>query len=220
MKGQNLSLLPAFFRLYIVSYSIFEEVNTQKPNYFSVKEVVFPFARFNNVDTLLGPEMKSTGEVMGIDKTFEMAFAKAQIASGSKLPTDGLVFISVKDSDKKHAIDLAKTLIEIGFKIVATRGTAKFLMENDVPTTIVNKVTEDQPHVVDMIARKEINLVINTTEGAQATKDSFSIRRTSLMRGVTYTTTISGAYALVDAIWAYKKQDCKFEVFALQDIHQ
>jgi carbamoyl-phosphate synthase large subunit len=191
----------------------------KKPNYFAVKEVVFPFARFSASDTILGPEMKSTGEVMGIDKSFELAFAKAQMAAGVKLLTDGLVFVSVKDSDKKYLPQITRKLIEIGFKIVATRGTAKFLAENDIAVTIVNKITEDKPHVVDMIDRKEIALVINTTEGAQATKDSFSIRRTSLMRGVNYTTTISGARALVDALVAYKAQGCKFEVRALQDLN-
>lgn len=190
----------------------------KKFNYFSVKEVVFPFARFSNVDTILGPEMKSTGEVMGIDKTFPLAFAKAQMAAGVKLTSEGLAFISVKDSDKKYLPEIARKIISIGFKIVATRGTAKFLAENDIAVTIVNKITEDKPHVVDMIDRKEIGLVINTTEGAQATKDSFSIRRTSLMKGITYSTTISGARALVDAIEAYKNQGCRFEVRALQDL--
>jgi carbamoyl-phosphate synthase large subunit len=194
------------------------KLQEKKFDYYAVKEVVFPFARFSNVDIILGPEMKSTGEVMGIDKTFPLAFAKAQIATGSKLPTSGLAFLSVKDSDKKYLPDIAKKLIKIGLRIVATRGTAKFLAENDIAVTIVNKITEDKPHVVDMIDQKEVTLVINTTEGAQATKDSFSIRRTSLMRGVTYTTTISGARALVDAIEAYKNQDCKFEVYALQDM--
>ncbi|MFZ9180636.1 MAG: carbamoyl-phosphate synthase large subunit [Rickettsiales bacterium] len=196
------------------------EFNLKEPkfNYFSVKEVVFPFARFNNADIILGPEMKSTGEVMGIDKTFPLAFAKAQIASGTKLPTSGLAFLSVKDSDKKHLVEVAKKLIQIGFKIVATKGTAKFLAEHDIASTIVNKVTEDKPHVVDMIDRKEINIVINTTEGAQATRDSFSIRRTALMKGITYSTTMSGATALVDAIEAFKNNNCKFEVFALQDL--
>ncbi len=190
----------------------------KKFDYFSVKEVVLPFARFNNADIILGPEMKSTGEVMGIDKTFPLAFAKAQVATGVKLPTEGLVFISVKDSDKKHLPQLSKKLIDVGFKIVATRGTAKFLAENDIAVTIVNKITEDKPHVVDMLDRKEISLVINTSEGAQSIKDSFSIRRTALMKGTTYTTTISGAKALVDAIAAYKEQGCKFEVRALQDL--
>jgi carbamoyl-phosphate synthase large subunit len=136
-----------------------------------------------------------------------------------KLPTQGLAFISVKDSDKKYLPDIVNKLIKLEFKIVATRGTAKFLAENNISVTIVNKITEDKPHVVDMIDRKEVNLVINTTEGAQATKDSFSIRRTSLMRSVTYSTTISGARALVDAIEAYKNNNCKFEVFALQDLN-
>lgn len=194
------------------------KLKDKKFDYFSVKEVVFPFARFNNADIILGPEMKSTGEVMGIDKTFPLAFAKAQLAAGSKLPTEGLAFISVKDSDKKETVTLANKLIAIGFKIVATRGTAKFLAENGIAVTIVNKITEDKPHVVDMIERKEISLVINTTEGAQATKDSFSIRRTSFMKGVTYTTTISGAKALVDAIAAYQEIGSKFEVRALQDL--
>jgi carbamoyl-phosphate synthase large subunit len=187
-------------------------------DYFAVKEVVFPFARFSNVDIILGPEMKSTGEVMGIDKTFALAFAKAQIATGAKLPTSGLVFLSVKNSDKQYLPNIASKLINMGFQIVATKGTAKFLAENNLAVTIVNKITEDKPHVVDMIDRKEIVLVINTTDGSQATKDSFSIRRTSLMRGITYSTTISGAMALVDAIEAYKNNECMFEVFALQDM--
>jgi carbamoyl-phosphate synthase large subunit len=190
----------------------------KKLDYFAVKGVVFPFARFSNADTILGPEMKSTGEVMGIDKNFPLAYAKAQVATGVKLPISGLVFISVKDSDKTEVIKLAKDLIKMDFKIVATRGTAKFLAEHNLTVTIVNKITEDKPHVVDMIEKKEISLVINTTEGAQATKDSFSIRRTALMKVVTYTTTMSGASALVAAIKAYKEQDCKFEVRALQDI--
>lgn len=195
------------------------KLSEKTPDYFAVKEVVFPFARFNNVDIILGPEMKSTGEVMGIDKTFALAFAKAQIATGAKLPTSGLVFLSVKNSDKPCLPKIAQKLITMGFQIVATRGTAKFLAENNLAVTIVNKITEDKPHVVDMIDRKEIVLVINTTDGSQATKDSFSIRRTSLMRGITYSTTISGAMALVDAIEAYKNNGCKFEVFALQDIN-
>jgi carbamoyl-phosphate synthase large subunit len=124
----------------------------------------------------------------------------------------------VKDSDKKYLPEIAKKIVAIGFNIVATRGTAKFLAENNIAVTIVNKITEDKPHVVDMLERKEISLVINTTEGAQATKDSFSIRRTALMKGITYSTTISGARALVEAIEAYKNIDCQFEVRALQDL--
>ncbi|MCE3255228.1 MAG: Carbamoylphosphate synthase large subunit [Rickettsiaceae bacterium] len=190
----------------------------KRPNYFAVKEVVFPFARFNNVDIILGPEMKSTGEVMGIDKTFPLAFAKAQIAAGVKLPTSGPAFLSVKDSDKKYLIEIAKDLISIGFEIVATKGTAKFLNDNKIAAKVVNKVAEGKPHIVDMIAAKEIALIINTTEGATATKDSFSIRRTALIKNTTYSTTISGAKALVAAIKSYKECGMNLEVRALQDL--
>jgi carbamoyl-phosphate synthase large subunit len=195
------------------------DFNLQEPKlkYFAVKEVVLPFARFNDTDTLLGPEMKSTGEVMGIDKTFALAFAKAQVAAGVKLPTSGLAFLSVKNADKPYLTSIAKQLIDIGFNIVATKGTAKFLAEQNIAVTIVNKITEDKPHVVDMIDRKEIDLIINTTEGMQSTKDSFSIRRTALIRGITYSTTIAGAKALVEAIDAYKQNGCEFDVYALQD---
>ena len=195
------------------------DFNLQEPKfkYFAVKEVVLPFARFNDTDTLLGPEMKSTGEVMGIDKTFALAFAKAQVAAGVKLPTSGLAFLSVKNADKPYLTNIAKQLINIGFNIVATKGTAKFLAEQNIAVTIVNKITEDKPHVVDMIDKKEIDLIINTTEGMQSTKDSFSIRRTALIRGITYSTTIAGAKALVEAIDAYKQNGCEFDVYALQD---
>ena len=189
----------------------------KKQDYFAVKEVVFPFARFENTDTILGPEMKSTGEVMGIDTSFEMAYAKAQMATGTNLPSGGVAFISVKDSDKKHVIKIAKNLIEIGFDIIATRGTADFLNKNNITARIVNKVTEKKPHIVDILHNKEVSLVINTTEGTQATKDSFSIRRTSLIKAITYTTTISGAVALVGAIKAYKNNNHQVEARALQD---
>ena len=191
----------------------------QEPKYFSVKEVVFPFARFNNVDIILGPEMKSTGEVMGIDSNFELAFAKAQIAAGVKLPKDGLAFISVKDSDKnKNVIEIAKTLIEIGFEIIATSGTCEFLNQNNIKSRVVNKVTDKSPHIVDMLENQEVSLVINTTSGARSTKDSFSIRRTALIKAVTYATTITGANALVGALKAYKEINYNLEVRALQDL--
>lgn len=191
----------------------------QTPKYFSVKEVVFPFARFNNVDIILGPEMKSTGEVMGIDTSFELAFAKAQLAAGVKLPKSGLAFISVKDSDKNdEVVNMARTLIEIGFELVATKGTADFLSKKKIKSRIVNKVTEAKPHIVDMLENQEISLVINTTHGAQATKDSFSIRRTSLVKGITYATTIAGAKALTGALKAFKENNYQFEVRALQDL--
>ncbi len=194
------------------------DLKEKKLDYFSVKEAVFPFARFNKSDIILGPEMKSTGEVMGIDKTFPLAFAKAQLAAGGKLPTSGLAFVSVKKSDKKHAIDIVKKLYEIGFDVVTTRGTAKYLADNDIATTIVNKVTEESPNIVDMLEQDKISLVINTTQGTQTIKDSFSIRRTAFMKQITYATTISGAKALVDGIKEYKDAGCKFEVFALQDL--
>lgn len=194
------------------------DLKEKKLEHYSVKEVVFPFARFNKSDILLGPEMKSTGEVMGIDKTFPLAFAKAQLAAGSKLPTSGLAFVSVKDSDKKFAIDIVQKLYKIGFDVATTRGTAKFLADNDIATTIVNKITEDGPNIVDMIEQDKISLVINTTQGTQTIKDSFSIRRTAFMKQITHATTISGAKALVDGILEYQQSDCRFEVKALQDL--
>ena len=194
------------------------DLKEKKLDHYCVKEAVFPFARFNKSDIILGPEMKSTGEVMGIDKTFPLAFAKAQLAAGGKLPTSGLAFVSVKESDKKYAIDIVKKLYEIGFDVVTTRGTAKYLADNDIATTIVNKVTEESPNIVDMIEQDKISLVINTTQGTQTIKDSFSIRRTAFMKQITYTTTISGAKALVDGIKEYKDAGCKFEVVAMQDM--
>lgn len=192
----------------------------KKFDYFAVKSVVFPFARFSNADTILGPEMKSTGEVMGIDKTFALAFAKAQIAAGVKLPVSGVAFISVKDSDKQHVTKIAKDLITLGFTIIATKGTAKFLADKNIAVTTVNKITEGAPHIVSMLEKKEVALVINTTQGAQSTRDSFSIRRTALMKAITCSTTISGAIALVEAIKAYKDHNCQFEVRALQDLYK
>ena len=194
-------------------------LRVKNKDYFAVKEVVLPFARFNNTDILLGPEMKSTGEVMGIDKSFEMAFAKAQLAAGVKLPTQGIAFISVKSSDKDKSLLVAKTLVNIGFKLVATRGTAAFLQDKGIKVKVVNKVVEGQPHVVDMLENKEVSLVINTTEGTQSIKDSFSIRRTSLLKGITYFTTISGAQTLVNAIKAYKENNCQMDVVAIQDLY-
>lgn len=203
----------------LASFKLKEKLTADQIGFFSVKEAVFPFARFSNTDTILGPEMKSTGEVMGIDKTFPLAFAKAQVAAGTNLPTEGVAFISVKDSDKKYTIELARELLKIGFSLVATAGTADFLTKNQIPVKVVNKIKEGSPHVVGMLEGKEIALVINTTEGTQATKDSFLIRRTALMKSITYTTTIAGARALIDAISAYKNNGCKFEVMAIQDLY-
>ncbi len=167
----------------------------------AVKEAVFPFARFPGVDIILGPEMKSTGEAMGIADNFEDAFAKSQIASGTGLPFSGTVFLSVRDSDKKHAPGLAKDLLALGFKIFSTKGTTKFLKEAGVNNIeVVNKVLEGEPHIVDMIKNNLINLIINTTEGKQSIVDSYSIRRTALMNKITCITTVSGAQALVRSI--------------------
>ncbi|MGA2151257.1 MAG: carbamoyl-phosphate synthase large subunit [Geobacteraceae bacterium] len=175
-----------------------------RPSHIAVKESVFPFVKLPGVDTLLGPEMKSTGEVMGIDENFARAFAKAQLGAGVKLPTSGEVFMSVRDADKKHIVSLAKKLYSNNFKLVATRGTAAFLKEKGIPVKVVNKVLEGRPHIVDSIKNNEICMVINTTQGAQAVADSFSIRRNTLVYNVAYYTTISGARAAIDGIIAMK----------------
>jgi len=185
------------------------------PIHMSVKEAVFPFVKFPGVDTLLGPEMKSTGEVMGIGDTFAEAFAKSQLGANVKLPLSGNAFISVRDADKKHVVNAAEKLYKAGFGILATGGTASFLEEKGIPVRRVNKVMEGRPHVVDAIKNGEISLVVNTTQGAQAVADSFSIRRESLMHGIAYYTTTAGARAAVDSIIALKEQD--LSVKALQD---
>jgi carbamoyl-phosphate synthase large subunit len=187
----------------------------KKLNHVAVKEAVLPFARFPNVDVLLGPEMKSTGEAMGLDRDFGSAFAKSQLSASNPIPLGGTVFISVKDSDKKHVADLAKALIHLGYKIIATRGTASFLEKSSVEVTQVNKVLEGRPHIVDMMKDGGVNLVINTTEGASAIADSFSIRRTALLNKIPYSTTIAGSKALVKAI-ERMKQDEGLAVYSLQ----
>jgi len=184
------------------------------PQHISVKESVFPFAKFPGVDTILGPEMKSTGEVMGIGETFAMAYAKAQLGAGVKLPVSGKVFISVKDSDKKHIVSAAKRLYDHGFELVATRGTAVYLQEKGIPVQMVNKVMEGRPHIVDAIKNNEICMVINTTQGAQAVADSFSIRRNALINNVAYFTTAAGARAAVDGIIAISQT--KLAVYPIQ----
>jgi len=173
-----------------------------KPRHIAVKESVFPFVKFPGVDTLLGPEMKSTGEVMGIDENFARAFAKAQLGAGVKLPMSGKVFISVRDADKKHIVSFAKKLYDNGFKLVATCGTAAFLQDKGIPVSVINKVLEGRPHIVDSIKNNEICMVINTTQGAQAVADSYSIRRNTLVSNIAYFTTIAGARAAVDGIIA------------------
>jgi carbamoyl-phosphate synthase large subunit len=170
----------------------------------AVKEAVFPFARFPNVDTILGPEMKSTGEVMGIDSSFERAFAKSQIGAGVILPETGTVFLSIRDADKKGIAALARRLTEMGFAILATRGTAGRIRDAGLPVKVVNKVLEGRPHCVDAIRSGEIQLVINTASGAQSIADSFAIRRSALTRGVPHYTTMAGARAAIHAIAALK----------------
>jgi carbamoyl-phosphate synthase large subunit len=170
----------------------------------AVKEAVFPFVRFPNVDTILGPEMKSTGEVMGLDSSFERAFAKSQLGAGVILPASGTVFLSIRDADKKGVPVLARRLTEMGFNIVATRGTAARIREAGLPVSVVNKVLEGRPHCVDAIRSGDIHLVINTASGAQSIADSFEIRRSALTRGIPHYTTMAGARAAVHAIAALK----------------
>jgi carbamoyl-phosphate synthase large subunit len=170
----------------------------------SVKEAVLPFARFPGVDTILGPEMKSTGEVMGLDTTFGRAFAKSQIGAGLKLPLAGTVFVSVRDADKDDAIAPARALADMGFQLLATRGTAKALEAAGLPVKHINKVLEGRPHVVDAIKNGEVQLVFNTTDGARALADSTSIRRTALTMKVPYYTTMAGAAAATEAIAALR----------------
>ncbi|HBA73335.1 MAG: carbamoyl phosphate synthase large subunit [Geobacteraceae bacterium GWC2_55_20] len=177
------------------------------PKHISVKEAVFPFVKFPGVDTILGPEMKSTGEVMGIGETFADAFAKSQLGANVKLPLSGNVFISVRDADKKHVVSAVEKLYKTGFGILATGGTATFLEEKGIPVRRINKVLEGRPHIVDAIKNGEVQLVVNTTQGAQAVADSFSIRRESLMHGLAYYTTVAGAKAVADGISALKEHD-------------
>jgi carbamoyl-phosphate synthase large subunit len=168
----------------------------------AVKEAVFPFARFPNVDTLLGPEMKSTGEVMGLDTNFARAFAKAQLGAGVKLPLAGTVFLSVKESDKAAIVPVARRLAELGFSILATKGTAAVIAKAGIAVKSVNKVLEGRPHCVDAIRSGQIQLVINTAHGAQSVTDSFDIRRSALTQNVPNFTTIAAARATAHAIAA------------------
>jgi len=191
-------------------------VNQRIPEYYSVKESVFPFLRFTGADPILGPEMKSTGEVMGVGRSFGEAYAKAQLASGVILPTQGAVLLSVRDADKDGAVELAKILAERGFDIVATHGTAQKLQEAGVSCRRANKVREGRPHIVDMIKNGEVNLIVNTTEGKQAIMESHSIRAEAVRRNVTYYTTLGAAVATCMAIEHLENA----EVNRLQDLHK
>src|SRR3954449_13244162 len=186
------------------------------PGYFSVKEAVFPFARFPGVDTILGPEMKSTGEVMGVGHTFGEAFVKSQIAAGVKLPQGGRAFISVRDSDKVTAVGIARDLVELGFTLLATRGTAKVLASHGIVVAPVNKVADGRPHIVDMIKNGEVSFIVNTVEASRtAVTDSRAIRTTALAKRVTYYTTVAGAKAAC----AGMKHLPLLEPYRLQDLH-
>jgi carbamoyl-phosphate synthase large subunit len=188
------------------------------PKHVAVKEAVFPFAKFAGVDTILGPEMRSTGEVMGIDKTFAAAFGKSQIGAGTRLPTNGRVFLSVQDSDKAGAVAVCKGLRDLGFEVMATAGTHAHLRAHGLEVELVKKVRDGRPHCVDRLLSGDIQLVINTTSGTDAIKDSFPIRRTALVKGVPYYTTLSAARAAVGAIAQLRAG--KMAVRSLQEYQQ
>jgi len=190
------------------------DLKERKINHIAVKESVFPFRRFPGVDTILGPEMRSTGEIMGLDTTFGKAFAKGQLAGSTKVPTTGTAFVSVKERDKLLISSAVRELVRLGFKVLATGGTARFLREQGLEVEQVNKVLEGRPHIVDALKNGEVQLVLNTTEGTQALIDSKSIRRTSLTQRIPYYTTVAGAYAAVAAIEAV--QNDTLEVAPLQ----
>jgi len=186
------------------------------PPYYSVKEAVFPFIKFPGVDTILGPEMKSTGEVMGVGETFAEAFVKSQLAAGVKLPQSGKVFISVRNADKPRAVEIARALIDLGFSLCATRGTAAHLSEHGIDVAPVNKVAEGRPHIVDMIKNGEIAMIVNTTDERRASiQDSYSIRRSALQGRITYYTTIAGARAACIGM----RQMQELRAYSVQGLH-
>ena len=193
-----------------------KEIREIIPNFYSIKEAVFPFMKFPGVDPILGPEMRSTGEVMGIGWSFGGARAKSMKAANYGLPTTGKAFLSVRDADKQVLVPIARELIGRGYELVATRGTATFLQENSILCDSVNKVLEGRPHIVDLIKNDEINFIVNTTEGAQAISDSFSIRREALQRKVSYTTTIAGGQATLRAL----DHENDYTVHSLQQLHR
>ncbi|TXI44824.1 carbamoyl-phosphate synthase large subunit [Methylophilus sp.] len=186
------------------------------PPYYSVKEAVFPFIKFPGVDTILGPEMKSTGEVMGVGNTFAEAFVKSQLGASVKMPTGGRAFISVRNEDHAKVIDIANDLVKLGFTLVATKGTARALAEQGLDVSPVNKVAEGRPHIVDMIKNNEISLIVNVTEDKKAITDSYEIRRSALQNKVTYYTTLAGARAACIGMAQSKDMD----VYSVQDLHK
>jgi len=215
-KATGLPLAKVAARV-MVGRTLAQQGVSERPDtrYFSVKEAVFPFVKFPESDPILGPEMKSTGEVMGTGRTFGEAYAKAQTASGVTLPRRGVCLISVRDRDKRGAVELARKLIDRGFEIVATDGTARELEAAGVPCRRVNKVREGRPHIVDMIKNEEIALIVNTTEGKQAIRESNSIRREAVHRRITYYTTLAAALATCEAL----DHVDEVEVRRLQDLH-
>ncbi|MCB1670610.1 MAG: ATP-grasp domain-containing protein, partial [Pseudomonadales bacterium] len=186
------------------------------PTTYAVKEAVFPFVKFPGVDPILGPEMKSTGEVMGVGETFAEAFAKSQMGAGEHIQTGGTAFISVKDADKPGCLEVARKLKDLGFALVATRGTAKVIEEGGLQVRVVNKVAEGRPHVVDMIKNDEIQLIVNTTEGKQAIIDSSNIRRSALRHDVFCTTTLDAGLAVCEAL----RFGDEISVHNLQELHR
>jgi carbamoyl-phosphate synthase large subunit len=188
------------------------------PRHLSVKEAVLPFDRFPDVDTLLGPEMKSTGEVMGIGSDFGSAYAKAQLGAGQRLPSQGTVFISVMDSDKQAVVPVARQFERLGFTILCTSGTGSYLRDNGVGVQHINKLTQGRPHVEDAIKNAQIQLVINTGAGDTPSKDGYVIRRAALKYGLPYVTTIAGALAVSKAVAALKSQ--ALNVQCIQQYHK
>lgn len=186
------------------------------PNYYSVKEAIFPFLKFQNVDPILGPEMRSTGEVMGVGRSFGAAFARAHEAAQIKPAPVGKAFLSVRNADKQRLVPVASDLLRRGFTLVATGGTCQYLIDNGIACERVNKVIEGRPHIVDSIKNREIVFIVNTTEGKQAIADSFSIRREALQQRVTYSTTMTGARALLHSLDFIGNS----EVHSLQELHQ
>ena len=186
------------------------------PDYYSVKEAVFPFGKFQGVDPILGPEMKSTGEVMGVGETFAEAYGKAQTAASDTIPASGKVFLSIREADKAQLADMARELLEVGFKLVATRGTARTIRDAGMEVETVNKVQEGRPDVTDLIKNGDVDFIINTTEGKQAIADSFEIRRAALQHKVCYTTTMAGGRASIAAL----RHGADLTVYCLQDLHQ
>jgi carbamoyl-phosphate synthase large subunit len=186
------------------------------PPFYSVKEAVFPFIKFPGVDTILGPEMKSTGEVMGVGKTFAEAFLKSQLGASTKLPKDGRAFISVRKEDYIKVVEIAQALHDLGFSLVATKGTAAALTQHGLTVSSVNKVAEWRPHIVDMIKNNDISFIVNVTEDKRAVADSYEIRRTALQNKVTYYTTLAGAKAACVGM----AHQPGLEVESLQNLHK